>query len=103
MLVWRWKKLLSTTSNQNIEYCYIIDIYNKFQTNNNVVETFYLFICGHNMPYCIRKIPITQYEWGVPQIKWEEQDWDMNYSGQHLYKTLEEAKEFIYELKRING
>ena len=85
---------------QKIEYKYIIDNYNKFQNNKNVIDTFTI----HDQPYCIRIIPVKEYDWGVPQLaEWEEQDWEIDYSYQHPYDTLEEARDFIRVMKRLNG
>lgn len=84
-------------------FCYVIDEYNKFQINKNVVKTFNLFIGGRYVPYCIRKIPVV-YDWGLPQLTpWEEQDFEKDYSQQFVYHTEEEALCFVRELRRMNG
>ena len=83
----------------NIEYRYIVDQYNKFQNNSNVIDTFTL----HDQPYCIRIIPI-KYYWGEPHLEdWPEQDFEIDYSSQYPYNTLEEAREFVRFMKRLNG
>ena len=83
----------------NIEYRYIVDQYNKFQNNSNVIDIFTL----HDQPYCIRIIPI-EYYWGEPHLEdWPEQDFEIDYSSQHPYNTLEEAREFVRFMKRLNG
>ena len=80
-------------------YCYIIDEYNKYQKNDNVVSTFNLLIGGHYEPWCIRKVPVS-YFWGEPQIKaWPQQDFDKDYSDQYAYSTEKEARDFIRLLK----
>ena len=80
-------------------FCYIIDEYNKYQKNDNVVSTFNLLIGGHYEPWCIRKVPVS-YFWGEPQIKaWPQQDFDKDYSGQYAYSTEKEARDFIRLLK----
>lgn len=84
-------------------FCYIIDEYNKFQENNNVILTFNLFMSGHYEPWCIRKVPVS-YFWGEPQVgTWPQQDWERDYSLQHAYPTEEAALEFVRFLKRRNG
>ena len=85
---------------QSTEYKYIIDVYNKYQSNSNVIDDFTI----HDTPYCIRRIPVKEYDWGVPLLaEWEEQDWEIDYSFQHPYDTLEEAREFVRIMKRLNG
>lgn len=71
-----------------IDYCYIIDQYNKFQNNSNVIDIFTLQMGDAREKWCI---PITAYEWGIgkPTIL--------------LNETLEAAKDFVRELKRRNG
>lgn len=85
---------------QNIEFKYIVDNYNKFQNNSNVIDVFTI----HEQPYCIRLIRVKEYDWGVPQLEnWEEQDWEIDYSYQQPYNTLEEARNFVRIMKRLNG
>jgi hypothetical protein len=80
-------------------FCYIIDEYNKFQINKNVVKTFNLFIGGRYVPYCIRKIPLT-YDWGTPILEdWIEQDWDIDYSDQYIFPTEKEALAYVRRLR----
>lgn len=84
-------------------YCYIIDKYNKFQNNNNVISIFSLFINGQYESWCIRKIPIKKYNWGTPEPEnWAEQNFEEDYSYQRAYSTKEEALEFIRSLKEKN-
>ena len=78
---------------------YIIDTYNKFQDNSNVIDTFKLY----NEPYCIRKVSV-EYDWGIPKLEeWPEQYFEIDYSYQHAYDTLEEAREFVRFLKRLRA
>lgn len=78
---------------------FIIDVYNKYQNNENVIDTFTL----HDHPYCIREVS-AHYDWGVPQLDaWVEQDLEQDYSYQHSYDTLEDAREFARTMKRLNG
>lgn len=87
-----------------IEERYIVDTYNRFHNNENVVETFTLQIGDHLEKWCIRKVPIAGYEWGEPQLgSWPEQDFETNYSIQQLYDSIEDAREFVRDLKRRNG
>ena len=80
-------------------YVFIVDKYNKYQRNANVIRTFNLFIGGNAVPYCIRKIPI-EYDWGIPSLTyWEEQDFEEDYSYQHFYATEEEAYRYVLQLK----
>lgn len=84
-------------------YKYIIDRYNSYQNNNNVVDFFTLIICGKMVQYCIRKIPVKKYEWGCPILEeWEQQDYEQDYSDQCAYDTYEEAKNFVRALRRAN-
>lgn len=84
-------------------FCYIVDEYNKFQPNNNVIRIFKLFLGGKYEYWCIRKIPIT-YNWGIPQLNdWVEQDFDKDYSYQYAYSTEKEAMDYVKTLKRSNG
>jgi hypothetical protein len=82
---------------------YIIDEYNPYQKNENVVRQFSLRISGRLQPFCIRKIKIQEWDWGSPVLSWEEQDWDRNYREQTYYDTEEEALEFIRFQKRLSG
>lgn len=85
------------------DYKYIIDKYSSYQKNDNVVEVFSLVICGHLAPYCIRKIPVKNYDWGRPILEdWEQQDYEQDYSDQYAYNTYEEAKKFVTLLRRGN-
>lgn len=84
-------------------YCYVIDEYNKFQKNDNVIHIFNLFIGKRYEPWCIRKIPVT-YDWGLPQLTpWEQQNLEKDYSYQYAYPTEEEALKFVRDLKQRNG
>lgn len=73
---------------------FIIDIYNKYQHNDNCRKIFKL----NNREYCIREVTL---DWGQPNFP--EKDLDDNFTSWHLYNTLDEAKNFVRKLKRING
>lgn len=86
------------------EYCFIIDLYNKYQDNSNVIDIFTLQMGDYLQKWCIRQVPIEKYRWGMPQpSSWPQQDFELDYSIQHAYSTLEEAREFVKDLKRRNG
>lgn len=74
---------------------FIVDVYSKFQNNDNVRMIFPLY----GKKYCIREID--ELEWGQPIFK--EKDLEDDYSFFQLYTTFEEAKQYVYELKRIEG
>ena len=78
---------------------YIVDKYNKYQSNKNVLRVFRLYICGQDVEYCIRKIPLT-YDWGTPILEnWIEQDWDTDYSDQYIFPTEKEALAYVRRLR----
>jgi len=74
---------------------YIIDFYNKYHNNDDVVKTFHL----RNQNLCIRAI--TSFEWGQPIFP--EKSIDDDYSIFHVYKTIEEAEDYIRILRHIDG
>ena len=74
---------------------YIIDKYNNFHHNRNVVRTFNL----HGQKYCIRKID--EFEWGQPIFP--EKDIEDDYSYFYIYPTLEAAERYIREIKQLAG
>lgn len=84
-----------------MEERYIVDRYNALQKNDNVIETFRIQMGGFYVPYCIRKVLVKQYIWGVPLLEdWEEQDWETDYSSQCSYDSVEAARAYIREIKR---
>lgn len=73
-----------------MKHVYIIDTYNKYDRNINVVHTF--FIDGR--PYCIREVTL---EWGEPQFQ-------ENNAGPGefcLYNTLEDALQYVEKIRAI--
>lgn len=74
---------------------FIIDVYSKFQNNNNVRKIFSLY----SKQYCIREI--NNLEWGQPVF--QEKDIEDDYSFFQLYNTFEEAEQYVRELKKIEG
>lgn len=79
---------------QDISRGYIIDLYNQFARNENVVSTFKI----HGQNYCIREI--TQFEWGHPVF---DRNIDDDFDNYCVYNTIEEAQGYIKYLKRLEG
>ena len=99
----KWKRQFLDIIEMDDNYCYVIDEYNKFQKNDNVVHTFHLYMGSRYEPWCIRKVPVV-YDWGLPQLTpWEQQDMEKDYSHQYAYSSMEEALGFVRDLKRRNG
>lgn len=73
---------------------YIIDLYNRFAKNENVVYIFKL----HGQEYCVREI--TQFEWGKPIF---DKNIDDDFDDFCVYDTLEEALGYIRYLKKLDG
>lgn len=96
----RWKKqFLDIIGTMDDNFGYIVDKYNKYQSNKNVLRVFRLYICGQDVDYCIRKIPLT-YNWGTPILEdWIEQDWDIDYSDQYIFPTEKEALAYVRRLR----
>ena len=69
---------------------YILDTYNKYARNEDVVHTF--FIC--DTEYCIRKVPL---EWGEPSFP----EKDGGYGEYAIYETYEDALRFVNEIRRL--
>ena len=72
---------------------FIIDTFSKY-CNDKVVFTFIV----NGKEYAVKEI---QLEWGIPQLSNIEEDIERPYFK--LYNTLDEAKEYIKELKRLEG
>lgn len=73
---------------------YIIDLYNKFARNDDVIFTFFL----HGQQYCIREI--TKFNWGQPVFDKSIEDEFDNY---WIYNTIEDAHDYIRYLKKLDG
>lgn len=87
---------------KKLNSCYVVDKYNKFDRNDNVVYKTLLEIGGRTTPYCIREIPIKEYNWGqIIPAEWEQQRIDEDYSYQKTYSSFADAKAFIRELGGI--
>ena len=74
---------------------YIIDLYSPYQKNTNVISIFKV----HGISYCIREI--TTFEWGQPVFP--EKNIEDEFNNYYIYKTIEEAQQYISNLKRIEG
>lgn len=72
---------------------YIVDIYNRF-SSDKIVSTFKV----NNREYCIKEVAL---EWGTPRLSGIEEDVEQPYFK--LYNTLDEAKEYIKQLKQLEG
>lgn len=79
---------------QDVSIGYIIDLYNKFSRNDNVVSTFKI----HGQEYCIREI--TTFEWGKPIF---DKNIDDDFDSYCVYDTIEEAKGYVRYLKQLDG
>lgn len=78
----------------NDQYVYIVDVYNPYARNRNVMFRFIY----HNQWWCIRRATL---DWGIPQDTALEMDDE--YSRFHLYNTYEEAMEFVRQLRKGEG
>lgn len=74
---------------------FIIDNFSPFQKNKNVVYTFRLY----GRPYCIRSI--NEFEWGQPDFP--EKDIEDNYTTYLIYNTYEEARNYVDNMKKLEG
>ena len=72
---------------------FIVDNYKKY-TKDKVIFTF--FINGHE--YSVKEVPLV---WGVPQLSSIEEDLAQPYFK--LYNTLDEVKEYVKQLKQLEG
>ena len=71
---------------------YVIDLYNKFSPDK--------VISKHRINgrwWAIKEVPL---EWGIPQLSSIEEDNPMSF---HLYNTIEEAEQYVHDLKKIEG
>lgn len=89
LMILRTKKVMHESSTG-----YIIDLYNRFAKNENVVFTFKF----HGQDYCIREI--SQFEWGKPIF---DRAIDDSFNDFCVYDTIEEAQGYIRYLKQIDG
>lgn len=91
---WSLKITKMRKPSQDISIGYIIDLYNKFARNENVVSIFKI----HGQEYCIRAI--TEFEWGKPVF---DKSIDDDFDSYCVYDTIEEAKGYIRYLKQLDG
>ena len=72
---------------------YIIDVYSKYNSDT-VVSTFVI----NGKEYSIKRVGL---EWGAPVLSSIEESAEQPYFK--LYNTLEEAKEYVKQLKQLEG
>lgn len=72
---------------------FLIDIYNRF-SSDKVISTFKI----NNREYCIKEVELM---WGTPILNSIEEDAEQPYFK--LYNTLDEAKEYVKQLKQLEG
>lgn len=72
---------------------FLIDIYNKF-SSDKIISTFKI----NNREYCIKEVGLM---WGTPMLNSIEEDAEQPYFK--LYDTLEEAQEYVKQLKQLEG
>lgn len=72
---------------------YIIDVYSKYNSDT-IISTFVV----NGKKYCIKSVEL---EWGVPLLSSVEENAEQPYFK--LYNTLDEAKEYVKQLKRLEG
>ncbi len=70
---------------------YIVDLYNKYHSNKNVVYVSRV----NDLELCIRKLD-DEYEWGEPIVDFPEKNLDDKFC---VYDTLNEAKDYIRKLR----
>ena len=73
---------------------FILDIYNKYQSNKDVRHIFTLF----GKWYCIRE---TNLVWGMPEFP--EKDFEDDYSTFQLYNTFDEALAAVKSMKKAEA
>lgn len=77
----------------DISVGYIVDSYNEFARNEDVVRVFKI----HGIPFCIRAV--TKFKWGQPIFK--DKPIDDDYTIYCVYDTLEEAENFVAQIKTM--
>ncbi len=94
-LIMRMKKpLRANWSMENIgNTVFLIDIYNKF-SSDKIISTFKI----NNREYCIKEVELM---WGMPILNSIEEEAEQPYFK--LYNTLDEAKEYVKQLKQLEG
>ena len=74
---------------------YIIDIYNKFGHNKDVVQIDKI----NGLELCIREIK--NLEWGQPVFP--DKNVEEDFTFYHIYENLEDAREYIHQLRYYTG
>lgn len=70
---------------------YIIDMYNKYGHNKDVVQTIRI----NGLDICIRKI--TEFEWGQPVFP--DKNIEDEFTTYHIYEKVEDARKYIRSLR----
>lgn len=70
---------------------YIIDLYNKY-SSDKIISTFRI----NDRWWAIKEV---QLQWGKPILEKVEED-NIPY---YIYNTLEEAQQFVRQIKRLEG
>lgn len=71
---------------------FVVDLYDKFSPDK--------VISKHRINgrwWAIKEVPLS---WGIPQLSKIEEDDPMSFK---LYETADEAKQYVQELKKIEG
>ena len=71
---------------------FIIDLYNKFLDPETIRCTFKV----NGRTFCIREVKL---EWGKPKLDYIDDE----FLYFHLYNSLEEAKQYVKQLKQLEG
>ena len=79
----------------NNQYVYIVDAYNPYARNTNVL---YRFIYNDQW-WAIRRVSL---EWGKPRGE-TALELDDEYSRFHYYNTYEDAMDYVKELRKGEG
>ena len=72
---------------------FIVDLYNKYCDKDKVRQIFYL----NGRWWSILE---TTLEWGTPRLDRIDED---EYTSFYIYNTLEEAQDFVKQLKQNEG
>ena len=81
----------------NERCAYIIDLYNPYHTQQN---KHIVFKCRINNIYY--GVFATELSWGQPILDGWPAD-TSEFNTYHIFPTKEEAADFLYELKRLEG
>ena len=74
--------------------CFIVDLYNKYRDKDRARQIFQL----NGRWWAILEVEL---EWGEPVL--DRVDGEDDFSFYHLYNTLEEAQEYVKQIRRFEG